>query len=312
MKVLLHAPLHPTLWIYLMEALKEHEFFIEPTADFQEADTPRTQIKYEVVPRKPNSNFDVQIIALHGIGYHTPQELLKIFPVPVVWIEFQRTLLPFTGNYPLITTCQTSCTRRYPNWKYWCPVVSRTLWNEDWIGDVPIINCTVGAYACHPDLVPILNYLKKENVPLDMRTTSRRLVPFADWKSKFIHDRVLFELTLKPSSFTILEATTIGMPVVTLNWFDHSKMIRDNIDGFTFGFGGPNPAHLTDLTLLLNKFLNDYDFAKEWGKKSKERGNQLNSIENTKTIWNQAFEDSIRIFKQNPGNPFGKEKKWEP
>jgi hypothetical protein len=282
-----------------MEALSEHEFFIEPQADFQEGSIPTNHIKFTVVPRSPRSDFDVQIIALHGIGYRNLEELLKIFPVPVVWIEYVKNAYTLPEvKYPLITTCKTNNSSEYPKLQYWSPVVSRTLWKEDWIGDKQIVMSTVGGYSKNPTFIPILEYLKERKIPLDMRTTSPRTIPFETWKSKFIHSRVLLELTMKPSSFTILEAMTIGMPVVAFPYSDAPLVVRNKIDGFS---RWESKEELAD---LLEKFLNDYNFAKEWGARSKERGNELNSNKITKEIWNKAFADAINTFNKHSDNPF--------
>lgn len=301
MKVLLHSPLHPALWVYLMEALSEHEFFIEPTANFEEGSIPKDYVKFKVVPRSPSTDYDVQILCLHA-GLR-PEDILKIYPIPIVFIEYMKNpfKLPKT-TYPLITTCKTNNSSEYPKLQYWCPVVSRKLWDEDWVGNKRMVMSTVGGLCIHPTFSGILDHLKLRGIPLDYKKTAPRVVPFQTWKSKFVHSRVLLEMNFKPSSFTILEAMTIGMPIVSSSNNDAPFMVRDKVDGFS------KWGTREELADLLIKFLDDYEFAKEWGIKSKKRGNELNSVKTTKEIWNNAFSDAIKTFKKNEENPFGYKK----
>jgi len=43
----------------------------------------------------------------------------------------------------------------------------------------------------------------------------------------------------------------------------------------------------------LKKLLNDYDYAKEWGRKARKRGKEIFSIKHQNRIFTEAFKDAI-------------------
>jgi len=220
LKILLHAPLHPSYWIYLMEVLNQHTFYIEPKDDF-EGVMPRNHIQYTVVPSDSKIKFDVQIILLHKHTTKQLYQLLKDFPIPPVFIEVWDYPLPqFKVKYPLISGCTYHSDSKYPNIRYSYVPPSKTLWNEKWKGDKPQVFFPAQRYLMpeysHTKLAQIYHLLKKANIKMDVIKDATREIPFPDWKSKFINNRVLLDCTQKYASFVVEEAMMVGMPIVTL------------------------------------------------------------------------------------------------
>jgi len=300
MRILLHAPLHISFWIYLMESMPEHQWFIEPNDNFEGGTIPHNHIKYQVVPSEFNENFDVQIICLQ-LG-SDKLRFLKLFPVPVVWLEYWRCAVPeIPIKYPLISTSYSDSNSEYPNIRYSHITPSPTLWNIDWIGDQPTVFISARRFSKLTVIAPILNQLKKKVTNLDVIEETPRTIPFEEWRNKFIHNRVLLDLSLKKGDMVLQEAMTIGMPVITFNKFDYPLVIRDKIDGFSSW----NPENLksekelNELIELLNKFSIDYSFAKEWGERAKARAKECFPIEKQREIWNKAFEDAISLHQES-------------
>ena len=301
MKILLHAPLHPSYWVYLLETMPEHEWFIEPKEDFEQGSTPRKHIKYTIVPRKSNIKYDVQIICIssHG-GYIKP--LLQDFHIPIVFVDFWRTPIPELAiKYPLISGCCHLSNETYPNNQYVYIPPSRTLWNQDWKGDIQKVFIPGQAYL-HPSYVhtffaKLIKNLQKTDLALALIEDSNRQIPWSQWQDYFIHNRVLLDCADKRCSFVIEEAMTIGMPIISREAYETPWQIRDKVDGFTKWSDN-------ELIELLHKFTEkDNSFATEWSLKSKERGKEILSVAKTRECFNKAFEDAIKLFNSSK-NPF--------
>lgn len=296
LKVLLHSPLHPSYWIYLMETMPEHEWFIEPTESFEEGLTPRDHIKYTIVPKNTKIKFDVQIFCLNSHHYLF-QDLMKNFGhIPIVYLDFWKgCLLPsFKRKYPLISCCHSASHQDYPNNQYVYVPPSRTLWNQDWKGDKRKIFIPAQRYLeprwKHTHAAKLIPKLMKTDLKLDVVLNKLRIMPWKKWQGYFIHDRALLDVADKHSSFVLQEAMTIGMPVISRNLFESPWIIRDKVDGF---------LKWTDKELIeiLHKFLEDDSFANKWALKSKERGNEMLSAERTNIVFNNAFRNAIELLR---------------
>jgi len=280
-----------------MEMLSEHEFFIEPKDDFEEGSIPRDHLKYEVIPYKPRSDFDAQIICLH-LNSPPIGEILKTFPVPPVFIEYAKCTLPnLNKQYPLISTCRSSSNTDYPNIRYCWMTPSPTLWKNHWIGDRPTVFVTARDLKSYQEFDPLFQKLKTEKIPYDCSTGNKRNLPFKDWQDKFIHNRVLLEAVVKTVSTVVSEAMQIGMPVVVPNFNDNAKMIRNEQDGFCLNLY--DRTNLDKVIEILNHFLKDYTFAKDYGERAEKRARECFSISETNKIWNKALEDAISLFKES-------------
>jgi len=295
LKILLHAPLHPSYWIYLMEVLNRHKFYIEPKDDFEGA-MPRSHIQYTVVPSDSKIKFDAQIILLHK--YTDIQQLYKLlrdFPIPPVFIEVWDYPLPrLKVKYPLISGCTYRSDSQYPNIRYSYVSPSKTLWwDHEWKGNKPQVFFPAQRYLmpCYGNtkLAKIYHLLKKSNIKMDAVKNVTRKISFPDWRSKFINNRVLLDCTPKYVSFVIEEAMAVGMPIVTLGLNESSIMVRDKIDGFS-------KWTYKELIELLRRFITDKEFADEWSLKSKARGRDILDPNKTRKVFNQALKDSIYLF----------------
>jgi hypothetical protein len=286
-KVLLHAPLHATLWLYLMKSMPEHEYFIEPKADFEQSGFPRKPVPFTVISKSRN-DIDVQIICLH-LPSLTIAQILKEYKVPIVWIQYWQTSIPrLQTNYPLITTCQTDYSQRYPNVRQVFIAPHPDFWAEKWQGDEEKIFLAPKIYSTEPYVMGIINWLKAKRFPLNIYDKQDPSIPFATWKENLVHSRVLLEISPKHSSMLLSEAMTIGMPVIVPRLWDYPKTVRDKIDGFVIN-------SMPNLESLLTKFLKDKDFAKEYGKRAEERAKELFSVEKQRKIFNEAMEEAINL-----------------
>lgn len=296
MKILLHSPLHPSFWNYLMRLLPEHKWYIEPELDFAEGSIPYHDLKFKVLPRKKlREKIDLQIICLHLTPGNINQ-ILKVFPIPIVWVEYWESpyqpKLP--GIYPLVYASQTHHRINYPDLRHAYFVPSSKIWDQPWIGDQKEILIPSRQY--YPDFIikETVKYLRKKKLPIAVATGGKRHLPFPEWQDYFIHSRALFDLTLKKSSGTLLEAMSIGMPIVVPPFFDYPKIIRNKIDGFVVNSGEEAFKRLTE-------FLDDYSLAKEWGNKAKLRANDIINPQKSKKFWNKAFSDAISVY-ENTGS----------
>jgi len=304
MRVLLHAPLHPSYWVYLMEVLKEHKFYIEPREDFQEGMTPRNHIKYTIVPRKEckEMDMDVQFVVLSGYNYLDEiYSLIKEFPLPTVWLSYWKDNIPeYAVKYPLIAGNRFRSNTEYSNIRYTHVPPSRKLWSKNWKGDIPKVFIPAQRYLepgfSHTFLHKLMKELRNTKLELDVLENAQRLMQFDDWRWKFIHERVLLDASDKLSSFVIEEAMMVGMPIVTRNINEQSLLVRDKVDGLTIW-------DERDLIQILTRFLTDYEYAKEWSEKSKARGKEILLPNKTREVLNKAMGDAIRLFK-NSKEPF--------
>lgn len=302
-KILLHAPLHLSYWIYLMELFPKWEFYITPEADFEEASIPQEHINYTVIKDTKGMDFDAQIINLavyHGIKKRSDlYELLDKHPYPPVFLEFGRNHIPEVKGlkFPVISGSRTFSSSKYPNIRYMYVPPSATLWNKDWIGDKKEIFMPVQGHMLPQNkgsgVKDMVETLKSAGIPLKLVENKVRSEPFEDWRNHYIHSRGLFEFTLKYASFITEEALMIGTPIVVKANFDSKLMIRNCKDGFS------NIS--TQKTIeVLQRLVDDYEFAKEWSKKAKERGKTLLQPEITIGVVEEAVRDAIRLYKTKP------------
>lgn len=305
MKILLHSPLHPSYWIYLMECMLEHEWFIEDKEDFEEGQIPRNHVWYSIISKDNKVPFDAQVIFLpQFLDVKKICKLVEEFPIPPVFLSLENQSLPhFQVKYPCISGT-TFCYPVYPNIRFCYVPPSKTLWNKEWIGDKPQVFIPAQRYLdpeySHSKMAQIVPLLEQSGISLDI-ARGKRTIPFNEWQDKFIHDRVLFDCSQKYASFVVEEAMMIGMPIVTLNINENAVMIRDKIDGYT---------NWTDKQLieLLTKFTTNRNFANKWSINSKRRGKEILNPKTTNKIWNEAFHDSVKLFK-NSTDPFKLEDK---
>jgi len=293
LKILLHSPLHPSYWVYLMETMPEHEWFIEPSESFEEGLTPRDHLNYTVVPRNTKIEFDVQIFCLNS-HFWVFEELMRTFGhIPIVFLDFYGANMPSLRiKYPLLSCCRHN-SRPYTNKQYVYVPPSRTLWNRDWEGDIRKVFIPAQSYLqpkwAHTFAAKLIHILEKTDLKLDIVLNRTRVMPWKEWQEHFIHDRVLLDVADKHSSFVLEEAMTIGMPVISRNIFETPWVVRDKVDGFT-------KWNEKQLIKLLHKFLDaDNSFAKEWSLKSRKRGKEILSAKETNLIWNSAFQNAIKL-----------------
>jgi glycosyltransferase involved in cell wall biosynthesis len=325
LRILLHSPLHLALWPYLMELLPEHKWFIKPHCDsrgnskiFEEESIP-INATYQIVENVCDNDYDVQIWCIN-----TPYG--SVNNIPVVLMQFNVVpLIPLIGDkvYPLISLNKTLYNKEYKNVRFTYVPPSKKSWDKQWIGDrekilIPLhyytlpsddhtvrdgIQGTLPRNACSSRILDkAIERLIQEKLPIDLPDNHLRSAPFDEWRDKFIHDRVLFELTSKSASFTVFEAMSIGMPVVVRKNYgesadrefanDHQNIITDGENGFLKQIHGGDLDVIVD---ILKKFLNDYEFAKRYGQKAKDRAGQVLSHENARNTFNQAFADAIKL-----------------
>jgi len=259
MKILIYSPLHPSLWTNLMDAMPEHTWMID-----------------EGIP-------DVQIICLHnpkiaGNEYKI-YKTLKEHPYPPVFLEFWKVSLPdLVVKYPLIYTSMTNH-NNYPNAMFACPMPSKRIWSEKWIGDEKNIVVLYRDTATSG----IISEMKRWNLPLEI-IEYKRDIPFEEWKSKFVHSRAIVELVQKNSSTVLLEARQVGIPALSINFGDACLM--------TYTFSRADDQ----LKRTLSRLTTDDNFAREWWNYY-----PLNIV-STHDTFNNAFIDSVELYR-NSSNP---------
>ena len=300
LNILLHAPLHPSYWNYLIETMPEHDWFVEPKANFQEAGTPRDNIKYTVVQKNSKIKFDVQIICL-STHSELAHNIVKDFNVPIVFLDFHKWKVPkFRIKYPLISACYHTANKDYPNIKYNYVPPSKTLWNKKWEGDIPKVFIPAQRYLespyAHTYFSKLIPKLQETDLNLEIVENKTRTIPWSEWQDFFIHNRVLLDCADKTSSFVLEEAMTIGMPVISRNMFESPYVIRDRIDGFL-------KWNEEELINILFKFTEDYSFAKKWSRRSKKRGEEVLSVEKTRKVFNDSFHNAIDLY-NSTNDPF--------
>lgn len=275
-----------------MRSLPEHSWLIEPRFDLCEKSIPYSDLDFKVVPRKPRKDIDLQIICLH-LSNHYIKEILDTFHAPVVWIEYWETSYKpdLPGIYPMFTTSQSCHRQDYTDLRFTYFVPPKKLWNKPWIGNKKVIFCPSRQYTESYIVTKTLEQLKKEGIPLKTLKGKNRSLPFSKWQDYFIHSRALFEMTTKHSSGTLLEAMSIGMPVIAPPFFDNPFIIRKNIDGFI-------PNSVEETAKILKRLLDDYSFAKEMGNNARERMKIICSPKEFSKLWNQAFKDAIKVFNE--------------
>lgn len=300
LKILLHAPLHPSYWVYLLETLPEHKWYIEPNDNFEEGGTPKDHIKYTVVPRNTRIKFDVQIFCLNSHHQLFPSLMKRFGHIPIVFLDFYGAwgYMPSSRKkYPLISCCHHASMRHYSNNYYAYVPPSRTLWNQDWEGDIRKVFIPAQRYLepewKHTFAAKLVPRLMKTDLKPNLNIVLNRLrtIPWKEWQSHFIHNRVLLDIADKHSSFVLEEAMTIGMPIISRNIFETPWVVRDKVDGFTIWTE-------KELIELLHKFIEDDSFANKWSLNSRNRGKEILSAKRTNAIWNRAFQDAIRLSKR--------------
>lgn len=297
MNILLHAPLHSSLHVYLMRNLREFSWYVEPDMIFGSIPIKYDDLSFQIIPHEiPKEKIDAQIVLIH---YETEaKEILKIFKVPVVFLGYHinSDYLPrLPGNYPIVTTCQSECIHNYPNVRHIYPLPSKDIWNQPWIGDKKEIFCpSRNSYKVSEPVRNMISSLMKRNLPIKLYTEQFGNIPFGQWQNDFIHSRVLLDITVKPSSFTLLEAMSIGMPVVCPDWLDYKVIVRNGIDGF-------RSNSVDHLERILSKFLKDEEFAKNMGKKAQLRLESITNSTMEKSFWEKAFKDAIDVFNTTGG-----------
>lgn len=297
MRILLHASLHPTFWLYIIDKFPEYEWIIEKKEKGQIPFDPeildRNLKNLQIISRKEalKQNFDLQLILLHTTEKRI-KEILHLFHQPIVWVQFWRSKIFAVDArkiYPLIYTSQTSFNKEYQGMKH-CLYIRPTerYWNIKWKGDRKEVFVPAQQYyTTYAQIRKEIEYLKEKNIPLNL-TTEYRTIPHSEWKKNFIHSRVYLEISTKTSSFILLEAMLAGMPCVVRNKHDFPKIIRNKIDGFVFN-------HVSELPGILNKLLNDQNLAKEYGKRAKARLEELSSFYEEKIILERIFAQAILI-----------------
>jgi hypothetical protein len=147
--------------------MPEHEYFIEPKANFEDCDYPKDSIPFTVIS-KPREDIDVQIICLH-LPSLTLAKIIKKYKVPIVWIQYWETTIPrLSIDYPLITTCQSNYSRKYPNVRLVYIAPDPDLWNEKWIGDKEEIFLAPKGYSTESYVKATINWLKAKRLPLNL------------------------------------------------------------------------------------------------------------------------------------------------
>jgi len=258
MKILLRSPFHPSLYIYLMEVMPQHEWYVDK--DDWEGDFPKSHLKYKVLGSETP---DVQIVNLHENGEIDEK-------IPIVLLEYWklRTFPKLEKKWPLVYTSKTSH-NNYPNMQYWCPEPSKVIWNDPWVGDVEkILVLHDGTYN------KLLSQIGKWKLPLEVIRYNRS-IPFDVWKYKLKHYRAVVELSHKHSSLVLLECRHIGTPAMT---FD------TGCDKMTYTFSGPDPG----LRHILEECLNSMSsFGSNWWSHYPE----INTP--TEEVWNNALIQSL-------------------
>lgn len=290
MNILIHSPLHPSIWIYLIKSLPEHNWYVEPRINFQEGQIPYGNLNLKVLPKDGKIKVDAQIICVHS---KNKKRILQKFNLPIIWIEYWRNpyKFPMKKNYPVISTSRTNHRENYNNLRFSYFSPTKDIWNENWKGDENVVFCPVRRFYKDPEIRKIINYLEKRGIPLKLFKSEKRNIPFNEWKNYFVHSRVLFEATKKFTSANLSEAMFIGMPVVTLDYFDFKKIIRNNVDGF-------RSNSIQKIYIYLRTLLDNYSFAQKMGERAKRRASNIYNPDKQRKVWNQAFEDAIKEFNE--------------
>jgi hypothetical protein len=280
-----------------MRNLREYSWYVEPSMVFFSTFMRYDDLNIQIIPHSiPNEKLDVQIVLIHNET--EAKDILKIFKIPVVFLAYHiaSDYLPrLPGNYPIITTCQSENQHKYPDVRHIYPMPSKDIWSKPWIGDKKEIFCpSRNSYKESDKVRNMINSLIKRNLPIKIYKEQFGNIPFEKWQDDYIHSRVLLDITVKPSSFTLLEAMSIGMPVVCPDWCDYPFIVRNGIDGF-------RSNSVDNLERILSKFLKDEEFAKRMGKKSQLRLESITNPTIEKSFWEKAFKDAIEIFNTTGG-----------
>lgn len=268
MKVLIHGPFHPSLWVYLISSLPEYEWYVE--RDEWEGCIPRDHIKYKIFNPKRDKP-DAQIICLHNPD---SSETLTKFPYPPVFLEYCRFKnLPDLMGYPLIYTSKSNHNEEYSNIRFWYATPSKSLWNEKWVGDKKVITV-----LHRSGNASILKKIQRMGLPVECLDITKRNIPFEEWKSILVHSRVIIEMIPKSSSSILLECQSIGTPTLAYG-FDDSKLMTHTFTSASYG-----------LRKVLRRLLDDDDYARTWWDK-------YPSHEDTaKEVFGSAFKESIALY----------------
>jgi len=291
MKILLHAPLHPTVWIYLMKMFPEHEWFIEPNDQFgypgEEWSTPKHEVKYKVIPFEKREDIDIQIICLHldPLKEIKIENILRIFENPIVWVQYWNTKSipnPPRKLYPLVHTLQTDHSI-YPKRKHIYMSPHPDMWKDQWEGTNPEVFAPIGGYKKSE----LIEKLEEQKIPLKL-ITGKRNISWSSWQQLFIKSRIFLEEAPKRGSSCLEEAMLVGMPVIVPNRSDFPLIVRNRIDGFS-------AINDNEKIEIIKKMLDSYDYAKEWGKKAKERAEVIFDIKKERKKWEEVFEEAIKV-----------------
>jgi hypothetical protein len=285
-----------------MEIFPEYQFLINGDAGFEEGSIPFKHLNYQTYTK--NTDIDVQIVCTHlagEIGKENPlSKIEREFQLPTVWVEYGVSSFQPKVRTPLIYTSISNHRKDYPSnlMRHVYAVPSKTLWSKPWIGDEKKIFVPLRKpLFAHLDKEQnaIINYLQKNNIKIEFSENTRRDIPFEEWQKKFIHSRVLLEITNKTASTILSEGMVIGMPIITFNRNEYKYQIRNEVDGFITD----SPQEIYS---LCKKMLDDYEYAKEMGHKAKERADVLFDQQIIRQVWNTAFEDAIKIVNSQKKN----------
>lgn len=272
MRVLLFEPWHKHALYYLAKTMNDWTFYYCGSLQWGNL-YPDPNGPKNVIPIEENEiqklNIDAKILVFSFLEKHYKRILEKERvknDFPIIWRTYWADIQePIDEGYPVL-------------YGYYTPNHSPYLRKYSTILDPPdpsIWNNWIGSHRT------IVSYGDKR-------------IPFDEYRESFRKGRVYFESSRRPLSFSLLEAMTIGMPVVIHEQDPNSRfglVVRNGIDGYCS----------KDKKFILEKlseFLDDYPLAREFGFKSQKRIFQLANYDRVRKTWEWAFQNAKENWKK--------------
>lgn len=323
-KIVLFEDWHKTALLYFTLCLKDHSFYYVRkrkeslnNLEFLPAKFP-PNLKIITWKELDNYSFDYKLLMHSGWTLSYRKNLqdprIKKIDLPIIWRTYwNEGLHPnITRNYPVLfgiyKHSKFPWIKKYSTvldppppdiWKGWKGNKKRVFFSSQrW--SIPQWVLIDNKWILKHDSqiarfrLKLLKEFKVKTYPEIPGSTGYE--KFSTFFSEMQKSRVYVESTNKPLSFGVLEAMVMGMPVVTFKQkhTDFDSIIRDGKDGFC----SDNPDYLI---AKINELMENFELAKEFGKKARERIMNLASYDKARKIWEWAFRESKKVWEEWKG-----------